>query len=244
MVIGDFRDRGAFEDVLKAHTPFDVVLHLAAQVAVTTSVLDPGLDFEVNALGTFNVLEAVRHSSHSPIVLYASTNKVYGVLKGYEVEEADTRCPISQCSPRHSRDGSSGLPFALWLFESRRRSVRSGLPSHLRHADFVFRNSCIYAPRQFGVEDQGWLAWLVIAAARERSITILGDGKQVRDVLSVDDLVEAMVAAVEHAENTQGQIYSLGRGPGRRNSNHPVAGTGTQLAGGVSSEVVGLGFEL
>lgn len=213
MVKGDVRDRGAIEDVLKAHAPFDVVLHLAAQVAVTTSVLDPGLDFDVNALGTFNVLEAVRHSAHSPILLYASTNKVYGGLDEFEVEESETRYRYA--------DAPRGVPETAPLdFHSPYGCSKGAADQYVRDyhriyglPTIVFRNSCIYGPRQFGVEDQGWLAWFVIAAARQQGITIFGDGKQVRDVLYIDDLVEAMLAAVEHQDTTQGRIYNIGGGP-------------------------------
>ncbi|MDX1600779.1 MAG: SDR family NAD(P)-dependent oxidoreductase [Anaerolineales bacterium] len=212
-VKGDVRERDALEAALQQHGPFDVVLHFAAQVAVTTSVLDPALDFEINAKGTFNVLEAVRHADPSPILLYASTNKVYGGLEGYEIEEAETRYEFAETE--------RGVPeFAPLDFHSPYGCSKGAADQYVRDyhriyglRTIVFRNSCIYGPRQFGIEDQGWLAWFVIAAVQGKDITIFGDGKQVRDVLYIDDLVDAMVAAVENIETTQGQVYNMGGGP-------------------------------
>jgi CDP-paratose 2-epimerase len=193
----------------------DVVVHLAGQTAVTTSVADPRTDFEDNALGTFNVLEAARHAGTHPIVLYASTNKVYGGMEDVLVVESDTRYAyrdlldgISESQPLdfHSPYGCSkgaGDQYA------RDYARIYGLPT------VVLRQSCIYGTRQMGVEDQGWIAWLIIAAVTGKPITIYGDGKQLRDVLFVDDLLDVYDAAVAHIDVAAGQVYNVGGGPER-----------------------------
>jgi CDP-paratose 2-epimerase len=167
---------GTFVEVGEVQT----ILHFAAQVAVTSSVTDPRYDFEVNALGSLNVLEAARRHTPGAVLLLTSTNKVYGALSAFAVEDQAARLDYHRIY---------GL-----------RTV-------------VFRNSCIYGRRQFGIEDQGWLAWFVIAAVYGRPITIYGDGRQVRDVLFVDDLIEAILRAVRTPETTQGQAYNIGGGP-------------------------------
>jgi CDP-paratose 2-epimerase len=191
----------------------DVIVHLAAQVAVTTSVTDPREDFECNALGTFNTLEAARLSRRNPIFLYASTNKVYGGMEDVPIVEDATRwryadlpngCSEAQPLDFHSPYGcSKGTGDQYVRDYARIYGLRT----------VVFRQSCIYGPRQFGVEDQGWLAWMTIAAVTGRQITIYGDGKQVRDVLHVHDLTRAYDLAVEKIDRAGGQIYNLGGGP-------------------------------
>ena len=192
----------------------DVIVHLAAQVAVTTSVSDPRLDFEVNALGTFNALEAARLSGGDPVVLYASTNKVYGGMQDVEVLEDATRwyykdLPFGASEERpldfHSPYGcSKGAGDQYARDYHRIYGLRT----------VVFRQSCIYGPRQFGVEDQGWLAWMTIAAVTGRPIVIYGDGKQVRDVLYVEDLLDAYDLAIDRIETAAGQVYNIGGGAG------------------------------
>lgn len=211
-VRGDVCQRADLDRALAEYGPFDAVIHLAAQVAVTTSVLDPWNDFQVNALGTLNLLESIRASESSPVVLYASTNKVYGELSAFEVEEAETRYQyagnvrgISEQAPLdfHSPYGcSKGCADQYMLDYHRIYGLRT----------IVFRNSCIYGQRQFGIEDQGWVAWFVIAAVTGRPISIFGDGKQVRDVLYIDDLVQAMQSAIENSEITAGRAYNIGGG--------------------------------
>src|SRR5262245_56558317 len=206
---GDVRDVDAVSD---AAARADVIYHLAGQVAVTTSVDDPATDFEVNALGTFNVLEAARASGRRPAVLFTSTNKVYGGIEGVAVRECPTRYEfedfpegISECQPLdfHSPYGCSKGAADQYV---RDYSRIYNLPT------VVFRMSCIYGPRQFGNEDQGWLAHFVIHAATGKPLTIYGDGKQVRDVLFVDDLVRAFRLATERVEVTAGQVYNIGGG--------------------------------
>ena len=210
LVIGDVRNAALLTETTRQA---DVIVHLASQVAVTTSVAQPREDFEINAIGTFNVVEAARLSERKPIVLYASTNKVYGGMEEVKVVERATRweyerlphgCPETQPLDFHSPYGcSKGAGDQYVRDYARVYGLRST----------VFRQSCIYGPRQFGVEDQGWLAWLVIAAVTGRQITIYGDGKQVRDVLPVDDLLDVYDAALAKMEVAAGQVYNIGGGP-------------------------------
>jgi CDP-paratose 2-epimerase len=191
----------------------DIIVHLAGQVAVTSSVKQPREDFECNALGTFNVLEAARISGRNPVVLYASTNKVYGGMEDIQIVEDETRYRYADCQwgiPEtyplnfHSPYGCSKGTGDQYMRDYHRIY---GLPT------VVLRQSCIYGPRQFGIEDQGWVAWLVIASITNRSITIFGNGKQVRDVLYVDDLLNAYDAAIAQIDQSAGQIYNVGGGP-------------------------------
>lgn len=206
----DIRDAAA---VLQAAEKAQRIYHLAGQVAVTTSVTNPRNDFEINALGTLNVLEASRLSAENPIVIYASTNKVYGGMEGVQVEEAESRYRY--------RDYPAGIPETFSLdFHSPYGCSKGCGDQYVRDyariyglRTLVFRQSCIYGTRQFGIEDQGWVAYLLIAASLGWPINIYGDGKQVRDVLMVDDLLRAYEMAVEHIEVTAGQIYNLGGGP-------------------------------
>jgi CDP-paratose 2-epimerase len=210
IIRGDLADAAA---VASALSPADVIYHLGGQVAVTTSVLEPRADFEANALGTFNVLEAARLGGRRPIVLYASTNKVYGALENAEVIEDETRY--------HFKSLPHGVPEDWPLdFHSPYGCSKGVGDQYVRDyariydlPTVVLRQSCIFGYRQFGIEDQGWLAWMVIAALTGRPITIYGNGKQVRDVLFVDDLLDAYDAAVSRIDTVTGQIYNVGGGP-------------------------------
>ncbi|MEW6287989.1 MAG: GDP-mannose 4,6-dehydratase, partial [Chloroflexota bacterium] len=209
LIVGDVRSA---DQIAEAAKDADVIVHLAGQVAVTTSVTNPREDFEANALGTFNTLEAARLSGRDPVFLYASTNKVYGGMEDVKVVEEATRwryaelehgCPESQPIDFHSPYGcSKGAGDQYVRDYARIYGLRT----------VVFRQSCIYGPRQFGIEDQGWLAWMIIAAVTGRKITIYGDGKQVRDVLHVEDLLNAYDAAIEKIDAAKGQIYNMGGG--------------------------------
>ncbi len=210
VIVGDVRDA---DGIAEAGRGADVIVHLAGQVAVTTSVIDPRDDFESNARGTFNVMEAARLSGRNPIVIYASTNKVYGGMDDVELTEESTRwrykdlihgCPETQPLDFHSPYGCSKGAGDQYVRDYARIY---DLPT------VVFRQSCIYGPRQFGIEDQGWVAWFIIAAVTGRPITIYGDGKQVRDILHVDDLVNAYDLAIEKNEIARGKVYNLGGGP-------------------------------
>ena len=210
LVVEDVRDAAL---LTAASREAEVIVHLAGQVAVTTSVTHPREDFEANALGTFNLLEAARLSECKPVVIYASTNKVYGGMEDVPVVEEATRwryadlplgCPETQPLDFLSPYGCSKGTGDQYVRDYHRIY---GLPT------VVFRQSCIYGPRQFGVEDQGWLAWMVIAAVTGRQITIYGDGKQVRDVLHVDDLLNAYDLALDKIDVVKGQVFNLGGGP-------------------------------
>jgi CDP-paratose 2-epimerase len=210
MIVGDVRDA---DRIAEAARSADVIVHLAGQVAVTTSVINPRDDFESNALGTFNVVEAARLSGRNPILIYASTNKVYGGMEDVELFEEPTRwrykdllngCPETQPLDFHSPYGcSKGTGDQYVRDYSRIYGLRS----------VVYRQSCIYGTRQFGIEDQGWVAWFIIAAIMGKPITIYGDGKQVRDILFVEDLLNAYDLAVEKIDIAKGQVYNLGGGP-------------------------------
>ena len=208
--VGDVRDAKLLKDSAKEA---DVIVHLAAQVAVTTSVTNPREDFEINAQGTFNVLEAARLNERKPIVLYASTNKVYGGMDDVPVVEDATRwhyadlplgCPETQPLDFHSPYGCSKGAGDQYVRDYARIY---DLPT------VVLRQSCIYGPRQFGVEDQGWVAWMIIAAVTGHRLTIYGDGKQIRDIPNVDDLLNAYDAAIAKIDTVKGQVYNLGGGP-------------------------------
>ncbi len=210
VVVGDIRDD--FKKLVPLVKKVDVVIHLAAQVAVTTSVENPSEDFEINAFGTFNLLEAVRKAGNNPIVLYSSTNKVYGELEDIETQETQTRYAFvsmkSGVTEERNLDFHSPYGCSKGTADQYVRDYARiyGLRT------IVFRQSCIYGPRQFGVEDQGWVAWFIIALTLKKNITIYGNGKQVRDLLHVDDLVNAYDMAIKNIEKTKGQIYNIGGG--------------------------------
>jgi CDP-paratose 2-epimerase len=210
-VRGDIRDYSTLAGAMD-ESP-DAVLHLAGQVAVTTSVQNPREDFEINALGTFNVLEAVRHYCPGAAVLYASTNKVYGGMEEVGFVEQATRytyadypqgIPESYPLDFHSPYGcSKGAGDQYTIDYARIYGLRT----------LVLRQSCIYGRRQFGVEDQGWVAHFIIAAVKERPITIFGDGKQVRDLLHIDDLIGAYQLGIQKIDELSGTALNLGGGP-------------------------------
>ena len=200
----------------------DLVLHLAGQVAVTTSVADPFEDFQINALGNLNILEAVRKSKSEPVVIYSSTNKVYGGMEDINVIEVEGKyqydgLPKGASEERqldfHSPYGcSKGCADQYVRDYTRIYGIES----------VVFRQSCIYGFRQFGIEDQGWVAWFTIASALNKPLSIYGDGKQVRDVLFITDLIKAFDMAFENIEKTNGQIYNIGGGQENQMSLHEL----------------------
>jgi CDP-paratose 2-epimerase len=202
-----------FDVLRRAAEGVNRVYHLAGQVAVTTSVKNPRQDFEDNALGTFNALEAARLVGDEPVFIYASTNKVYGGMEDAAIVEEATRYRyanlpygVAESQPLdfHSPYGcSKGAGDQYVRDYARIYGLRS----------VVVRQSCIYGYRQFGIEDQGWVAWFTIAALKGRPLTIYGDGKQVRDVLFIEDLLDAYQATVHEIETASGQIYNVGGGP-------------------------------
>jgi len=193
----------------------DVIVHLAGQTAVTASVANPRGDFESNAFGTLNVLEAARGRLRTPIVLYASTNKVYGAMTDVAVREEETRyvyrdlplgVPETQPLDFHSPYGcSKGAGDQYVRDYARIYGVRT----------VVFRQSCVYGAHQMGLEDQGWVAWFLAAALRGRTISICGNGKQVRDMLFIEDLLDAYDAAVRSIDSVAGEVFNIGGGPER-----------------------------
>lgn len=210
--VGDVRDRGL---VARAVSQVQTVFHLAAQVAVTTSLDEPLDDAGVNVLGTLNVLEEVRRRAHPPTVVFTSTNKVYGSLPDVRLREDDTRyrpsdtCwqdgvnerrPLSFCTPYGCSKGAADQYVLDW-------SHSYGVPT------VVFRMSCIYGPHQQGNEDQGWVAHFALSALQGDTITLYGDGKQVRDVLYVDDLIAAFMLAESSAQRFAGRAFNIGGGP-------------------------------
>lgn len=192
----------------------DAVLHLAAQVAVTTSVTDPRLDFEINALGTLNMLEALRKAPKPPVFIYSSTNKVYGEMEEAKIGEKDTRY--------HLHDLPNGVSERQQLdFHSPYGCSKGAADEYVRDygriynlPTVVFRQSCIYGPHQYGIEDQGWLAWFIISLLREKPVTIYGTGKQVRDVLYVGDLLALYERAIEKIADARGHAFNIGGGMG------------------------------
>ena len=213
VVIGDVCDE---DTVSSAIAGVDAVFHLAAQVAVTTSLLEPMRDLETNLLGTVNVLEQARTRSRPPTVVFTSTNKVYGALPDVELRSLDGRYapvderlrargvserrPLSFCTPYGCSKGAADQYVCDWAGSFSVPSV-------------VFRMSCIYGPHQFGTEDQGWVAHFVNRLLADQPITIYGDGGQVRDILYVDDLVQALTLAATHAPRLAGRAFNIGGGP-------------------------------
>ncbi|MBP6942662.1 MAG: GDP-mannose 4,6-dehydratase [Candidatus Buchananbacteria bacterium] len=215
-------DTAALAQAVAAH---DAVLHLAAQVAVTTSVTDPTTDFMINALGTFNVLEAIRLSPNRPPIIYSSTNKVYGGLEARPVVEAETRYQFAE-----SNCQQFGIPETEQLdFHSPYGCSKGAADQYVRDyariyglKTLVFRQSCIYGPHQFGIEDQGWVAWFMIAASQERPVTIYGTGKQVRDLLFAGDLVRLYEKGFQRIDAVSGNVYNAGGGPNNTLSLHEL----------------------
>ncbi len=212
----DVRDAKAMETALR---DANAIVHTAGQVAATTSVQDPRTDFEINVGGTFNILEAARKADSDPVVIFCSTNKVYGGnVNRIPVRAQATRYVYSdptfangipenfetdQC--QHTPYGASKFAADLYVQEyARTYGLRAG----------VFRMSCVYGTRQFGMEDQGWVAHFVISSFLGKPITIYGDGKQVRDILFVEDLMRAYEAFVARASQLKGVVPNIGGGPG------------------------------
>lgn len=208
ITIGDVRDSSAVEQAIRQASE---IYHFAAQVAVTTSISDPRHDFEVNVTGTFNILEAARKCGNRPFLLFTSTNKVYGDIAEHKLQKTQTRYEfltingISESQPLdfHSPYGCSKGAADQYVRDYARIY---GIPA------VVFRMSCIAGERQFGNEDQGWVAHFLYSALDENPLTIYGDGKQVRDVLYIRDLVNAFEAVRRNATITAGQVYNVGGG--------------------------------
>lgn len=212
----DIRNYNDVENVVKKYKP-DIIFHLAGQVAMTTSIEDPRLDFEVNALGTHNLLEAVRKYSNESIILYSSTNKVYGDFENLIFKEEKTRY-ISEQYPNgfdekmpldfHSPYGCSKGAADQYLLDYYRIF---GIKT------VVFRHSSMFGGRQFSTYDQGWIGWFCKKAIEIKnneieSFTINGNGKQVRDVLYADDVVDLYFKTIDNIDKTKGNVYNIGGG--------------------------------
>jgi CDP-paratose 2-epimerase len=213
IMIADVRDGAALRHAVAQCSE---IFHFAAQVAVTTSLTDPVEDFEINARGTLNLLEAVRAQGREIPLLFTSTNKVYGGLHDVGLRRRNLRYEPSDPSFRqtgisenrpldfHSPYGCSKGTADQYVLDYA-RTYR--LPA------IVFRMSCIYGPHQFGTEDQGWVAHFLIRALEGQPITLYGDGRQVRDILFVEDLVDGFLLALDHMDTESGHAFNMGGGP-------------------------------
>jgi CDP-paratose 2-epimerase len=215
-IIADVRDASTLRDAVRGTA---AVIHLAAQVAVTTSLEDPLQDFEINARGTLKLLEALRPLSEPPPLLFASTNKVYGkLLANDDLDREPTRYEPRDHALRGGCDETTPLdlhsPYGCSKGAADQYVIDYARVFGLRTV--VFRMSCLYGPRQFGTEDQGWIAHFLIAAMNGQPITIYGDGRQVRDALFVADAVEAYLIALQGIDALAGRAFNLGGGPRHR----------------------------
>lgn len=212
-VIADIRDRDVLADSV---TRAQAVFHLAAQVAVTTSIADPLEDFAVNLGGTIGLLEAVRRCADPPPVIFASTNKVYGDLADLDlVLRPEGWVPDNALVRRHGISEARPLDFHT-PYGCSKGAADQYVIDYTRSFGLktaVLRMSCIYGERQFGTEDQGWVAHFLIRALAGQPITLYGDGHQVRDVLYVGDAVDAYVALWQRMPALAGRAYNLGGGP-------------------------------
>ncbi len=208
----DIADDQRMREAIARHADASRVLHLAGQVAVTSAVKNPRHDFEANALGTLNLLESLRAIDFSGPILYASTNKVYGAMQDIRIVLRDDRYDYEnlphgiseeRCLDFHSPYGCSKGAADQYMIDYARIY---GLNT------VVLRQSCIFGYRQFGLEDQGWVAWFMIATILGRPLTLYGDGKQVRDILFIDDLLDAYELAATRIQQTRGQAFNIGGG--------------------------------
>ncbi|MEY9122098.1 SDR family NAD(P)-dependent oxidoreductase [Bradyrhizobium yuanmingense] len=231
ITVADIRDPIPVIDAVREAR---AVLHLAAQVAVTDSVSDPSADFEINARGTLNVLEAVRLHNASAPVIFASTNKVYGRL----IEDSEIALAGRRYTPVNDLLAGGISENAPLDFYSPYGCSKGTADQYVHDYARVFglqtvvvRMSCIYGPRQFGTEDQGWIAHFLLSAIRGNPLTIYGDGKQVRDALHVSDAVSAWLAALDHIALARGRVFNLGGGPGNAVSLLELIDRITELTG-------------
>lgn len=208
----DVRDRESMDRIVAGLRP-DLLLHLAGQVAVTTSVEEPRADFETNALGTFNMLEAIRRGSPQSFFIYASTNKVYGRMKDLGVVERDGHYEYGSLPGGVSEERTLDFHSPYGCSKGTADQYTIDYSRIYDLGTVTCRQSCIYGTRQFGVEDQGWVAWFTIAAVLGKQITIYGDGKQIRDVLHVSDLTRLYEQAYVHRHKASGQAFNVGGGP-------------------------------
>lgn len=205
-----------FSIIKKAVRDASQVFHFAAQVAVTSSLVDPIEDFEINARGTLNLLEAIRATENPPPLVFTSTNKVYGNLADLEFTKERTRYApsddsIHRCGINESRPLDFHSPYGC--SKGAADQYVTDFARTYRIPALVFRMSCIYGPHQYGNEDQGWVAHFVIRSMSGKPITIYGDGMQVRDILFIDDLINAFLLAQQHIKRLTGNAFNIGGGP-------------------------------
>lgn len=214
LIRGDIRDEQLLPRLVRKAGH---VFHFAAQVAVTTSLVDPVTDFDVNARGTLNLLEALRGCDNPPPLLFTSTNKVYGPLDDIRLNALPKRYEPSD--PHLRRRGLQPASLDLYSpYGCSKGAADQYVLDYARSFDIpaiVFRMSCIYGPRQFGTEDQGWVAHFLLSAMRDEPVAIYGDGRQVRDILYIDDLVDAMLLTQASARRLAGRVFNVGGGPTR-----------------------------
>jgi CDP-paratose 2-epimerase len=211
-VAGDVRDE---DELGRVASEAKAIFHMAAQVAVTTSLLDPREDFEINVKGTLNVLDAVRRTTRRIPVIFASTNKVYGDLGDLAIAARGNRYDPVDPRLRAGIGESRGLDFHT-PYGCSKGAADQYVLDYCRSFDIptvVFRMSCIYGERQMGTEDQGWVAHFLIRALEGSPLTIYGDGKQVRDILDVGDAVRAYAGALPRIDRISGTAFNLGGGP-------------------------------
>lgn len=216
---GDIRDPNNIARIVKEHKPH-ILFHLAGQVAMTTSIQNPRLDFEINSMGTLNVLEAVRLYASEAIVIYSSTNKVYGDLEWVRIEENETR----YVAPDYPGGFDEALPLNFHSPYGCSKGVADqytlDYARMFRLKGVVFRHSSIYGGRQFSTHDQGWIGWFCQKAIDTRKglsqepFTISGNGKQVRDILHAEDVKNLYFQVVDHIEDVQGLAFNIGGGMG------------------------------
>ncbi len=217
IMLGNLADREFSRLVFSLHRDVDLVLHLAGQVAVTSSITDPHIDMENNILTGFNVLEGIRTQAPSAVAIYSSTNKVYGSLESFSLMEqtdrydlaghpegVDENAPLDFHSPYGVSKGTIDQYFHDYARIYNLKTI-------------VCRQSCVYGTRQFGNEDQGWVAWFLLANLRKQPVTIYGNGKQVRDLLWIDDLIDLYTRLYETARSASGnkvvgQCFNIGGG--------------------------------
>ncbi len=213
VMVGDMRDREALRN---AAEDVSNVYHFAAQVAVTTSLEDPVQDFEINIMGTLNLLESIRSHPRPPSLLLTSTNKVYGDLNGIGLTEQNDRyAPTNPHCAARGVDENQPLDFHSPYGCSKGAADQYALDYARSYGldTVVFRMSCIYGLHQFGTEDQGWVAHFLIRALEGKPIRVYGDGRQVRDILFIEDLVDALILAQEMMPAVRGSVFNIGGGP-------------------------------
>ena len=208
----DIRDKRDVEKLFKKNN-FDALIHLAGQVAVTSSIDNPREDLDTNIIGTFNLLESIRKYSPNTMMINASTNKVYGDLENCDVIETDLSYKFK--SQPNGISESTILDFHS-PYGCSKGSADQYIIDYARIYDIsttTFRQSCIYGPRQFGSQDQGWISWFIIASLSKQPISIYGNGKQVRDILYIDDLIRAYDIAISKPSKVKGEAFNIGGGP-------------------------------